>query len=454
MLSNEKPQKDPREPPIFTATGESLLNDTERLIEQSRRVQNEVIQTVQPKTATFTNVLLPLAQNENRVAQEWHVIRSYESLSPDPILRDASTEAKRLFDEFAIETALREDLFLLVDAVMKKEQDENILDVEDRLFLDEEHRRFLSNGLSLPAGLQRESFKRIKQRLSELSIAFRKNLNEENRAIWFSLQELDGVPDDVLGRLERGQDGGENEGKLRLTFQYPDYFPAMSHARSSETRKKVYLGYENKCNQNVPLFKETIVLRDEAARLLNYPNHATFRLENKMIKSPVEINAFLEDLKVRLSSRGSEEIEVLKQLKKKDVGAEKYDGRYYLWDHGFYNRMMLQQQFQVDQQKISEFFPLERMVQGMLKIFETLFGLVFHLHEPKSEEYKDAEATHPHVWHEDVQLFEVWNEEAEGAGFVGCLYLDMYPRSGKFSHAANINIQPVRILKTPSRPKP
>jgi metallopeptidase MepB len=47
------------------------------------------------------------------------------------------------------------------------------------------------------------------------------------------------------------------------------------------------------------------------------------------------------------------------------------------------------------------------------------------------------------VWHEDVQVFSVWDEEAQGSGFVGYLYLDLFPREGKYGHAANFNLQPV-----------
>lgn len=436
MPPERPPKNAPQPPPLFTATPESLIQDTKRLIEQSRELQNKVAQTVQPETATFANTLLPLAQNEGRVALESHVIKFYQNVSPDPALRDASNEAKKLFGDFEIQTAMREDMFVLIDAVLRNNQDEN-LDIESQWFLEKEHKKYLSNGLGILASREREAFKSTRKQLSELSVEFQRNLNEENSGIWFEPQELEGISGDVLERLEKGQDDTPNKDKLRLTFQYPDYFPTMSYASNSETRRKVFLGYENKCNQNVPLFKETVVLRDKAARLLGYPDHATFRLEGKMIRSPQIVNSFLDDLRSRLALRASEEVEKLKQLKEADLGAEKYDGHYYLWDHHFYHQRMLEQQFSVDQQKIAEYFPLHTVVQTMLEIFEDLFGLVFSIATGGNSD---------HTWHEDVQLFSVWDDEAEGGEFVGHLYLDLYPRQGKFSHAANFNVQPVRVL--------
>lgn len=108
--------------------------------------------------------------------------------------------------------------------------------------------------------------------------------------------------------------------KVFVTFQYPDYFPVMDYAKRETTRKKLFIAHENKCSENVPLFKEVVVLRDEAARLLEYVNFATFQLEDKMVQSPVIINTFLADLRTRLMAKGRNEIQHLKGLKEADVG--------------------------------------------------------------------------------------------------------------------------------------
>src|SRR5690606_33223929 len=149
------------------------------------------------------------------------------------------------------------------------------------------------SGLDLPSESDRARFKELKKRLSTLGIDFSKRLNEENGGLWFTPAELEGVPDDVLSGLKRGEAGSPNEGKLFLTYKYPDLFPTMKYAVSAETRRKVYLGNENKCNENVPLFAEAIQLRDEKARLLGYANHAAFVLDEKMAKTPEKVMAFL-----------------------------------------------------------------------------------------------------------------------------------------------------------------
>lgn len=389
------------------------------------------------------------------MAIEAHIIGFYNAVSTNKELRDASSEAEQLLDDFGIESSMREDVFNLVDAVLKNKEK---LDPESQRLLEKDHKSFIRNGLSLPAGSKRDRYKEIKQRLSTIGIAFQKNLNEEDGGLWFTPEELDGVPDDTLSTLKKGE--GDNEGKLWLTFKYPDLFPTLKYATSAETRKKVFTENENKCNDNVALFREAILLRDEAARILGYNNHAQFRIEDKMAKTTKTVDDFLGDLRKRLAPGGKKEIEKLMEFKKQDTKERGLTGplaeKYFLWDHRYYDRLMLEKDYQLDHQVIAEYFPLQTTIQGMLKIFEELFGLVFV--EIAGEEDRAALAEGGKgsdiVWHEDVQIFSVWDDEGEGAGFVGYLYLDLFPRNGKYGHAANFNLQPGYIDENGKRRYP
>ena len=199
------------------------------------------------------------------------------------------------------------------------------------------------------------------------------------------------------------------------------------------------------CNENAPLFKEAILLRDEAARLLGYPDHASFRIEEKMAKTPKTVLDFLGDLKTRLAPGGAKEIDHLLALKKKDHEARNlpFDGNYYLWDHRFYDRMMVEQEYSIDENAIAEYFPLKSTVAGMLRIFEELFGLVFVELTPEDRKRISSTGKAEDIaWHDDVIIFSVWDDSSEGGGFVGYLYLDLHPRPGKYGHAANFSLQP------------
>ncbi|KAH8590498.1 putative Saccharolysin [Bisporella sp. PMI_857] len=447
-------QNPPQAPPSFTATPASLITDAKAICDKTRSLLDKIVAEITPETATFANVVLPIAEDENVAGLQNRILGFYQAVSTDPDLRDASSKAEELMDEFGIEASMREDIFKLVDAAFQRKEE---LDPESLRLLERERKSYITNGLGIPAGPQRDRYKEIRKRLSTIQIEFQKNLNEEKGGIWFSPKELEGVPSDVLDTLERG--AGDNEGKYRLTFKYPDLFPTLKFAVDSDVRKKVFISNENKCNRNVALFKEAIVLRDEAARLLNYPDWASFRIEDKMAKTPKTVNDFLGDLRTQLTPGGAKEVEHLLELKSADLksrGLEANDdGKYYLWDSRFYGRMMVEKEFSIDEQKIAEYFPLQSTVERMLKIFEDLFGFVFVevLPEDRSKISETGNGKDI-VWHEDVKIFSVWDDEGEGGGFVGYLYLDLHPRPGKYGHAANFGIQPGFIQPNGTRRYP
>ncbi|KAH8911575.1 metalloendopeptidase-like protein [Coniochaeta sp. PMI_546] len=467
----------PQPPPLFTGTKDSIVSDAQALCDKSRSLLDRLVAEINPKDssqATFDKVLVPQIEDENEGSLTARILGFYQYVSSEEGLRNASTEAEKLMDEFGIEMSMREDVFRLVDAVYQasglkeaKEKAEDGLidnklakhlgfeDAEGARLLDKERKNYIKNGLGLATQEQKDRFKEIKKRLSQIQIQFTKNLNEENGGIWFTPEELDGVPKDVLDGLEKGT--GENEGKLKLSFKYPDLFPTLKFAKNPETRKKLFIDNENKCNENVPLFKEAVVLRDEAARLLGYPDHASFRIEDKMAKTPKTVLDFLGDLRSKLTAGGAKETAHLLELKKADHEERKlpFDGNYYLWDHRFYDRLMVEKEYSIDENAIAEYFPIRPTIGGMLKIFEELFGLVFvELNPDDRARLSPTGKAEDIAWHEDVIIFSVWDDSSEGDGFVGYLYLDLHPRPGKYGHAANFNLSPGFIQKDGSRRYP
>jgi metallopeptidase MepB len=256
----------PQPPPLFTGTKESIVSDAQTLCDKTRSLLDKLVAELDPKDssqATFEKVLGPQIEEEDNGSLTSRILGFYQYVSGEEALRNASTEAEKLMDEFGIEISMREDVFRLVDAVYqasglegaKAKAKDGLIDhklakelgfdsAESAIFLDKERKNYIKNGLGLPTQEKKDRFKEIKKRLSQIQIQFTKNLNEENGGIWFTPDELDGVPKDVLDGLEKGT--GENEGKLKLSFKYPDLFPTLKFAKNPETRKKLFIENENK----------------------------------------------------------------------------------------------------------------------------------------------------------------------------------------------------------------
>lgn len=243
-MAPDKYRTPPQPPPLFTGTKESIVADAKAVCDSTRSLLDKVVAAESPEKGTFTSVMLPQLEDENEVNLSARILGFYQYVSANEALRNASTQAEEVLDEFSIECNMREDVFKLVEGVYNRKADATDMDPESRHLLEKEYKGYIKNGLGLPAGPKRDRFKEIKMRLSQISIQFAKNLNEESGGIWFTREQLDGVPSDVVDGLEKGQ--GENEGKVRLTFKYPDLFPTLKFALNPETRKEVFMKSENK----------------------------------------------------------------------------------------------------------------------------------------------------------------------------------------------------------------
>jgi metallopeptidase MepB len=240
----EKYRNPPQPPPVFIGTKESIVGDAKKLCDNTRALLDKLVADNTPDQSTFADTMVPMVNDENEAGLSARILGFYQYVSGDAELRNASTEADKLMDDFTIECSMREDVFKLVDGVFSRKDTEKDLDAESLRLLEKDRKNYIKNGLALPAGAQRDRFKEIKKRLSQIQIEFQKNLNEENGGIWFTPNQLEGVPEDVIDGLDKGT--GENEGKLRLTFKYPDLFPTLKYAVDPETRRRVFIDNENK----------------------------------------------------------------------------------------------------------------------------------------------------------------------------------------------------------------
>ncbi|SMR57284.1 unnamed protein product [Zymoseptoria tritici ST99CH_1E4] len=411
-----------------------LLETTHGAITQTRSAIHQIIHQVPPSTATFTTILRPLAHAENTLAQKTHLLIFHASAHPDPTIRQTSTQARALLDAFAIELALNEPLFTLINAVVHKAEE---LAPEDARLLATKYRTSIRHGMLLPDSSSRDRLRELRGQIGEATAAFQANLANANGGMWYSRDELEGVSERVLESLEVG-----TTGLLRVTFSNPHLAAVLRYAKSSDVRRSFFIAFENSLSENRALFRTVVLLRDEVARLLGYASHASLVLPDRMAGSPEVVEAFLEELRVRLTKTSVLEAEKLRALKAKDLGLdgkEEEEMGYWLWDQPYYYRMMLEEEYQVDQERVSEWFPLRVVVERMLGIFEEIFGLKFEAVDEANEEPSDR----PPIWHEDVQVFAVQDADDDGA-FLGWLYMDLYDRPGKKGgNGCNYNLVPV-----------
>ncbi|KAK9446496.1 uncharacterized protein V1518DRAFT_423914 [Limtongia smithiae] len=411
----------PQQPPTWTHSAAEIATGMADLVKQAKDVQDSVAAVESPE---WSNVIVPLSASNNDKYGLVNRLTFYQHVSTDKEVRDSSSKAEELYRDFDIESSMREDLFKVVSAVHEQSPE---VDAESKRLLDKMNLDFTRNGLALPSET-RTVLKDLQKKLSNLEVQYGKNLGEETGFILFTREELAGVPEDVLSGFS------EKDGKLKMTFKYPDLFPVMKYAQNPDTRRRAFVGDQNKVAENGELLVQAIKLRAEIAQLLGYSTHAAYVLEERMAKSPEKVLSFLNDLREKLTGEGKTEITKLMTLKTDDLASLGYppEDVFNVWDYRYYDRLLLEKEYEIDAQKISEYFPMQSTIEKMLGIFEILFNLDF-------VEVTGADRS---VWHEECKQFAVWKNDSGKDEFVGWLYFDLHPREGKYGHAANFNLGP------------
>ena len=333
--------------------------------------------------------------------------------STDKKKREASTQANQEFSKFSIELAMNRDLFLAYKAVEEKQEK---LDAVEARLLERNLRDFKRNGLELSEG-KREKLKNKYEEISKLSIEFQQALNEVDDFEEFSAEELAGIPESSMQQYKKLENG-----KFKVGITYPEIFPLLDNCIIPETRRKMALLFGNRArDSNSKRLERVLELRDECSKILGYKSHADFTIEVKMAKTPDNVWKFLSEMKERLISLGQKELDEFIALKNAELG-EKSDGKFNAWDTRYYIRMNKEKNYNVDPEEVKTYFPTLFVVEKMLQFYQDIFGLDFF-------ELPDVS-----TWHEDVQAFAICDRET--GDFIGVFFLDLYPRPGKFSHAA------------------
>ncbi|MGC4114094.1 MAG: M3 family metallopeptidase [Myxococcales bacterium] len=230
----------------------------------------------------------------------------------------------------------------------------------------------------------------------------------------------------MIDRLAKSKSGGRI-----LTTKYPDYYPFMDNAKSEAARRRFYIAMESReAARNTPLLQQAIALREEQAKLLGYATHADYVAGDQMAKDAKTVEAFLASLREKLKPRRDADFAKMLELKRAETGDAKAELK--PWDVPYYLNQIKKRDFTLDSEQVREFFPAQTVLTGMFKVYEALLGI-----EIKEVENAD-------VWAPEVKLYEV-RDRGTGA-YVATFYMDLFPRKGKYSHAASAGVTVARVF--------
>ncbi|MDZ4299886.1 MAG: M3 family metallopeptidase, partial [Candidatus Sungbacteria bacterium] len=392
------------------------------LAEKKRRYAE--IKAIPDAERTFQNTVAALERAGSDVSDRIHCIDFLMNVSSDDAVRTAAHEAINKLRAELIELDYDKGIWRALVAYAKKRR-ERLIGADKKLFRDtlRDYRRM---GFVLPpkkCALLKENTKK----LAQWETSFQKNINDHYDAMALPPAETDGLPVAYLAGLKK-----DARGNYLVSLAYPDYFPFLQNSPHENRRRELMDKYLHKGGAaNIRILNKMLAVRDKNAKLLGYQNHAAFRTEIKMAKKPEAVFSFLNGLVKKLEKGTVRELSAVRALKRTMTGDSRAALFYYdiaSSAASYYMNELKKQTLALDDEEIRAYFPLNRVLAGMFGMYERLLSVKFI---PLSG--------YP-LWHKDAMLYGIRNKKEKGSGMCAYFAMDMYPREGKYGHAAAFEI--------------
>ncbi|MCX9157011.1 Zn-dependent oligopeptidase [Niveibacterium sp. 24ML] len=384
---------------------------------QSLRAHVAALEAIPPGKVSATTLLA----GWNRFILDAYAIAGPLGLAaethPDKATRAAAEACTLKLSAFDSEYLQSEALFRVVKAAQGN-------DAIERNALSRILEDFESRGIGL-APERRARLREIFARIDLLSQEFNRNVRDASTQLAYSAQALEGVPASYLERLAK-----DSNGNYLVGLDYPDRDAVLVNARSEETRKRFFIEFQRRGGErNLAILNEVNALRKELAALFDQPSFAAWQLRTSMAGSPASVDRFLADMQNATKEIELADIALLRDAKRKATGQA--DASLARWDVDFYDNLLKRERFSVDPSEVRKHFPTEPTVAWLLDVSSHLYGLKFR---PNAQLPR---------WHDDVRAYDVI--DGRTGQYLSSFYLDLFPRDGKYKHAAAFPVRPVSL---------
>jgi thimet oligopeptidase len=341
------------------------------------------------------------------------------NVHPDKPIREAAEACELKWQDLL--SSLGQNAKLYQAAKATKPQD-----ATERQLLKTSLEAFEDSGVGL-GPKQRSRAKAITDKITGITQQFERNIRDANVKVTFTDDELKGVPESVWKDAKQ-----DAEGRRLLGLDYPTYNPVMQAAESEAARERMWRAkFTEGGPANLKLLDELVALRKEYAGLFGFKSYDDFVLQRRMVGSRDKAMRFLDDVKTAVTEREKRDVAELRDAKARHLGQSADKVALNRWDVGFYNERVVRERYAVDQEAFRKYFPPQESLQFTMRLIEQMMGV-------KYTRVNDAK-----LWHPEAQAYAV-SDVATGKP-LATLYVDLYPREGKYNHAA---VWPIRASST------
>lgn len=381
--------------------------------------QKEIDAIIKSKDApTFSNVIEAMDRSGELLTQTLTIFYNLNSSVTNEEMQKIAEQISPLVSAHSDEISMNKKLFEKIKAVWDNRAKFNLTQEQTRL-LEKYYNDFKRNGALLNESDQAK-LKDINSKLSLLTLKFGNNVQKETikfKLVLDKKEDLEGLPQSLIDAAAADAKAMKMDGKWVFTLQNPSVMPFLQYSAKRELREKIWRAYADRANNNDEFDNKEIIrqianLRLERAKLLGYPNHASYILEQNMAKNPEGVMNLLNRLwepTVKTMKIEAYELQSMIYREGNNFKLEPWDWRYYA-------EKVRKEKYDLNEEDLRPYFKLENVRDGIFELVKRLYGLTF-------KERKDLPLFHPDVIH-----YQVLN--ADGS-HLGILYMDYFPRDSK-----------------------
>jgi len=295
-------------------------------------------------------------------------------------------------------------------------------------------RDFEKSGIALP-DVKRHQFVQLSDAAILLGRTFLQPPETSSSILSLSDRDASALGNSFKSRLARSGDNYE------ILVQSAETQAIAQNHPYEGVRRRAWEALNRIGSEHVKVLDELLQVRAATAHLLGKQSWAHVILEDKMAESPGKLSfkrhhvcfekkldnvmSFLDGLSKHNASEMRNEVELLRGAKKVQRASEPSDIA--IWDRDYYSS--LTSTIPTSARSYRSFFSVGTVIEGLSRLFSSLFGVSFQHVEPDANES---------FWHSTVRKLEVVDERN---GKLGYIYCDLFSRPGKPHGAAHYTIR-------------
>ncbi|WP_316182490.1 MULTISPECIES: M3 family metallopeptidase [unclassified Bradyrhizobium] len=377
--------------------------------------------TYDPAEPDFANTITALERSGKLLSKVAAVFYDLVSAHSNPAIleidKDVSLRMARHWNPIMMNAVLFGRIALLYD----NRKDLKLTGEEQRL-LERTYTRFRRAG----AGLSDDDKVRmaeINEKLAQLGTTFSHHVLGDEQDWYLELGEDDraGLSESFVAAAKAAAEERGMPGKAIVTLSRSSVEPFLQSSARRDLREKVFKAFtargdNGNSNDNNAVIGEILSLREQAAKIMGFPNFAAYRLEDSMAKTPEAVRGLLERVWKPARAKALADRDQLQEM----ITAEGGNFKLAAWDWRYYAEKLRQAKANFDDAAIKPYLSLDNMIAAAFDCATRLFGITF-------AERKDIP-----VWHPDVR---VWEIKDAGGRHKALFYGDYFARSSKRSGA-------------------